>query len=418
MMTSLIAPPYWTCPKCSDEAFGVLSIYGDRYTRACKHCEYSSSFRLPEIKKKIIYLDQYALSNMLFALNPQINKKSKVDGIWLELFKKLDELCKLNLIVCPDSNYQMNESLVTPWFKNLKRLYELLSAGATFKTDSEIKAEQIYTYAKAWIEGEANPELNIEEVVRGNLFGWIPKLQITVDWTEPDNSITQLRNSRQETGEILNHIFDNWKTEKNVSIEERYRKEMDSFGIGVLEEYNKHIENKFKFLACDEKCDIKTIISPPATVKMVQAVINAFQNCSVSDEDIPIRIYEFFRCEAISKVPFLNASCWLLAALSRNAQNGQKSINRGTTNDINAIASLSTYCNVMLVDNPCRELLRQVENRLNVTDCVFFSTNNLPEFIDYLDKIKIDASAEHLATVKEVYGENWGKPYETLFTHD
>jgi hypothetical protein len=373
---------------------------------------------MPEINKKIIYLDQYALSNMLFSLNPKLKKKSRVNPIWYEIFMKLDELCKLNLIVCPDSSYQMHESLVTPWFKNLKRLYELLSNGASFKTDSEIKEEQVYVYAKAWIEVNTNPELNIEDVVRGNIFGWIPRLQITVDWTEPESSIKQLRTSRQETGESLNNIFEKWKTEKDISMEDRYRKEIESFGIGVLEAYNKYIENQLKFISCDEGCDIESIVSPPSTVRMVRAAMSAFQNSGVSDTDIPIRIYEYFRSEAISKVPFLNTSCWLLAALSRNAQNGQKSINQGTANDINAIASLSPYCNAMLVDNPCRELLKQVKNQVNLSECDFFSVKNLPEFINYLDDIKREASAEHLAMVREIYGENWGKPYVTIFTKD
>ncbi|MGA2855027.1 MAG: hypothetical protein ABSE90_12975 [Verrucomicrobiota bacterium] len=54
------------CPFCGCKStFGVLLVSGQRYTRKCGICGKSKRFDLPPLSKKIIYLDQFALSNMM-----------------------------------------------------------------------------------------------------------------------------------------------------------------------------------------------------------------------------------------------------------------------------------------------------------------------------------------------------------------
>ena len=71
-----ILPPYITCPKCKiSNSFGVLMIGGQRYTRRCRECWFTESHKLPELNKKIIYLDQFAISDMMKAVNDKIGKR-------------------------------------------------------------------------------------------------------------------------------------------------------------------------------------------------------------------------------------------------------------------------------------------------------------------------------------------------------
>ncbi|MCK5020734.1 MAG: hypothetical protein KAS32_27180 [Candidatus Peribacteraceae bacterium] len=135
-----ISPPFIKCPKCNKEAFGVLTINCNSYTRRCRACFFPRGkdrpqiYDLPQLEKKVIYLDQFVISEMMKCLNPQTkaHKKGKLDPFWLALFEKLDTLSKLQLIIYPDSIYHTNESLLSPYFEPLKRLYELLSHGVSF----------------------------------------------------------------------------------------------------------------------------------------------------------------------------------------------------------------------------------------------------------------------------------------------
>jgi ADP-heptose:LPS heptosyltransferase len=130
---------YIACPKCCKSTFGVLMILKDHYCRRCRECFYpkggqrAASFPLPELNKSVIYLDQFAISNML-ALNPgaKSGSQTRLDlPFWLTLFEKLDSLCKLQLIVCPDSDFHRHESMLSAFYPPLERMYELLSGGVS-----------------------------------------------------------------------------------------------------------------------------------------------------------------------------------------------------------------------------------------------------------------------------------------------
>jgi hypothetical protein len=84
--------------------------------------------------------------------------------------------------------------------------------------------------------------------------------------------------------------------------------------------------------------------------------------------------------------------------------------------DIRIISVLLPYCDAMFIDNECRGLLCE-EPLSGALDygTTLFSTNNKERFLNYLDDIKSRASPEHLDKVKEVYGEDWEKPYTTLY---
>ena len=418
MWDLFIKPPYWKCPQCLSESFGVSSINSNSYTRTCKNCEYTDSYKLPALKKKIIYLDQFAISKMMFALNPNTGKQEKIDGIWTSLFCKLHELCKLNLIICPDSSYHRHESYVSQWFESLKRLYELLSGNVQFKTDVEIKQEQIYTHAKAWVE-KSVPDLNINEAVRGDVSGWLQRLQIAVHWKASEAAIEQLREDRGQISEILNTFFRKWHDEKGKDIADWYQEEVSSYGNEALRQYSEHFYRvKHAFRTGNIDIAVTTLKAPSSFVEIVTSAINAFRDSGVPDVDIPQYIFDFFQDQAaIKKIPFVNTTAWLFAALARSAANGQKTINQGTANDIDSIATLSPYCDAMLVDNPSRELIRQVSKNLGL-NCTFFSENELDVFISYLDAIKAGADADLLTKVREVYGDSWKEPYTALFAND
>jgi len=60
--TVLIQPPFIVCPHCGADVFGVAFIQGHYFFRRCRECWHSQQYRLPPIQKKIVYLDQFAIS--------------------------------------------------------------------------------------------------------------------------------------------------------------------------------------------------------------------------------------------------------------------------------------------------------------------------------------------------------------------
>src|SRR4051794_22253135 len=57
--------PFESCPSCGLDTLGILTAGGDSVTLRCTKCRYTHLDALPELDKRVIYLDQNAFS-MLF----------------------------------------------------------------------------------------------------------------------------------------------------------------------------------------------------------------------------------------------------------------------------------------------------------------------------------------------------------------
>ena len=157
-----ISGPYQKCPnpEClADDAFGVfMPIEGSRsYSRECIKCGYEKGCPFPKITKKIVYLDQFVISNLVKLLDKShpSHQKIKTDPFWTELFIKLEKASKSQAIVCPDSFYHKDESLVgNTNFKLMKRLYEHFSSGKTLYPSLMIEKHQIAQHFEGWLENK------------------------------------------------------------------------------------------------------------------------------------------------------------------------------------------------------------------------------------------------------------------------
>ena len=118
---------------------------------------------LPPVRKKIIYLDQYVVSNLMKLDNPTLQRTDKLaaNPFWQELRDLLTELRDLQLIVCPDSTSHVSESRISPFNAELKKTYEHLSGGITFNSFSDISNSQIGELARAWSE-QREPIFNFD----------------------------------------------------------------------------------------------------------------------------------------------------------------------------------------------------------------------------------------------------------------
>lgn len=215
-----IMPPYKTCPKCGQDTFGVQTIEGTRYSRRCRTCLHLvDRLPLPPLRKKIIYLDQYVISNLMKLENPalQRNDNLKTNPFWEELRALLMELRQAQLIVCPDSASHVSESRISPFNAELKKMYEHQSSGLTFNSFESIQSRQIGELARAWSEGrEPHFEFNPREVLSNDPHQWSKRYYITFQdnpFVIPD----EIKASRAFMHNTIARLFrDQWSKEKRT----------------------------------------------------------------------------------------------------------------------------------------------------------------------------------------------------------
>lgn len=425
----MITGPYITCPKCTEDTFGILSIYDNSYTRRCKSCLYPKgnegymSFALPKLNKKIIYLDQFAISNMMKVLNPQTKANKKgIDGFWLRLFEKLYSLSRLQLIVCPDSEYHDSESQVTAYYKELKRMYKLLSHGKTFYDKETIKNFQLYEHFTNWLVDKNSfaVDHDINEIVHGSINSWTNKLIISVDHKINMEAIEALLEHRNQNYSAIARVFHLWNKSKITDFNHWYKKEVKEFGKGTLNMYFEYLQKWYKVTNNTELDDFKEYeaLIASSSVRHVNMMLDILNKHGVGDELLQLsKIVEYFKTANFDKLPFLHLSASLLASIARKAAAGRKKPpNRGTINDIEMISTFLPYCDAMFIDNECAGYLNEkpLVDKISFPTKIF-SQSKREEFMQFLDEIEQSASQEHIELVTKVYGESWKTPYITLY---
>lgn len=419
-----ISPPYQKCPKCCQpDTFGTLMVNDDSFTRRCSSCWHTDSIPLPELNKKVIYIDQFAISNMMKSLNTKTdaNKKGRVDIFWRTLFEKLDRLCKLQLIICPDSNIHTEESLMTGYFEALKRMYELLSHGVSFENQETIKESQLYEHAFNWASGNSNKavSLNAHDVIYGKINAWQDRLIVSVNMNYQASWIEEIRKSRDFVYVEMFEVFKRWQSEKGKPFRYFFDNECKGFIQELIYNYVDYLKRWNDISQGNLKITFEDVF-PPYSYNMIKAIQEALEKAEIHDEEIWSKTMEYLYSKSIRDIPFLKISAMFYAAIARKAAAGKKKPpGKGMANDINIISVILPYCDAVFIDKECHSYMKEKPlcDELNY-DTKIFSLSNKNDFLEYLESIENNTSKDHFFWVRQVYGDNWDKPYTELYAKD
>ena len=341
----------------------MLHIGDTRCERRCRACWHTDTVYLPELKKTIVYVDQFAFSNIMKFLSPEVkgHERATAEPFWKELFETLGVVCHLQLVACPDSREHQHESLTSPFYKALKHTYEHFSGGVSFRDAETIRIRQIAAHARAWLKNEpASHDFRPESISSGRLHGWNGRIFVTVDGLLP-GMVDELRTSRGKTHTILQQVFGQWQREKK-SFKEVFEAEKASYGENLVRVYTADCRKRAQMegmMMCGQMPPLNDVLISQTEI-LVRNLQFIFQE-EIGVEQGNARLAEFIKTGAINETPFNIIASSMLASLAKKAAAGQKEIpNQGTVTDINIVSTLLPYCDAMFVDNGCRALLQDI----------------------------------------------------------
>ena len=388
--------------------------------RRCRDCGHRRSHRLPELRKKIIYLDQFVISNLMKLDNPATKGHAAVsaDAFWPELRDLLFQLGHLQAICCPDSHSHEEESRTSPFNADLKKTYERLSAGITFAQFDSIKSNQIGELAYAWAEGRPPAfDFDPRRVLSGDPNGWSERYYI-VTADNPFISDERLRQVRAAAHANIGRLFLEIWTKEKQTFEYWYEFERTGFQGYLLTAIAKHGQERAEavrsFRSGEEpSLDVLDKILP----SFAEQIAKGIEEIMLSSKNGVVRAPEtqgelvksFFQQNRIADAPFVKLQSLMVAAMAMRAAQGQKDPpNRGTVTDIDTVAHLLPYCDAMFMDNGCRSLLLDVPSALRPADAgKMFSLNVKKEFLGYLRSIRDGISSEQAQAIRDVYGDGY-----------
>jgi hypothetical protein len=433
-----ISGPYKNCPnpQClAVNSFGVFIPISEStaYSRECIKCWHKEHFELPRIKKKIVYLDQFLISNLVKLLDKShpSHEKIKADPFWESLFIRLEKASKLQAIVCPDSFYHRDESMTGGVeFKLMKRLYEHFSSGKTLYPSIIIEKNQIAHHFESWLAGKkANFEFKPEDIAfERDLHSWSVGLRISVGGNPHPGQVESLHKTNETAREQLKAVWTRWQNEKEVGFVNRIKEETSGLWKGLISaarQFAVRKNNAMTKMAAGEnyEMDLDDFLAPMSN-DIIETLTRIAQTKGLQGNQVPESIVKYFgNIDSQLEIPQVRISSVMFAGWAHRAANGKKNPPKSTA-DVQFISSYLPYCDALFVDKESAMLLREFPKgtpskfRLAEFNACIFSLANKEQFLDYLDQLVLDIPAEQLEILKDMEGEDYGKPYWSIIEHE
>lgn len=377
--------------------------------------------------KKVIYLDQFAISEMVKTLDTRSKAHARVNPLWQQVFEALERVCKLQLAVCPWSLIHRDESLVSEMFEPLKRMYEHLGNGVGFRRPIEIELRQINTALVAWLDGKTpDHDLNSERITTGSPHRWQGRYLVTVSMHHPAEQVSGLRQRRARLEGALARWFDECRRRSDQSFDHALRIEFDGYRDVLLGAYRDMVNRERELLRLYEATtgeplpshieNVAPLVGPGR--EQVRLILEVSNGRGIAKNETARILSDFLDSECFRNMPIHAISTRLFAVIAHAAANHQKRPpDQGTANDIDLVSAYLPYCDAMLIDNRTRAMLDKGVPRKYAVNypCRLFSANVGSEFLDYLKSVEEEADPLIISLVRQVYGENWLKPFVTMF---
>lgn len=384
-------------------------------------CWRKQRFNLPALNVKLIYLDQFFLSNILRVLDPQtpagrLLRLGPHAAFYRSAFEKIHRLCSLQLLVCPNSSLHYDESVVTPDFRELRRLWEILSLGATLHRPETIRDSQVMNFARKWIglpPDEPQPGQR-ESIVAGRINAWQNWFQVTLNTGVNPELLTGLRETRTKKYEGFRRVYAKWQKEKDRGVDYWLTMERKGLSNVLKERLAARLTRELLVRSgrAQETFDDVLRATMDTDFRLLVDLDGLFREAGIPDDERLEKSWQCLESEEFGEVPFIKISSHIFAALARRAALGQRPPGRAPFNDVDAIAAYYPSCDAMFLDKEMEALLKEppLRSALDFGGKVF-SLRSKDEFLDYLDDIERSTPEKHFQTVREVYGADSLRPY-------
>jgi hypothetical protein len=386
------------------------------YVRRCINCWFDRSFPLPALNKRIIYLDQFVISNMMKELDPG---NTQAPGFYRALFERLDRLSKLQLVVCPDSPIQAHESVVDTRYEKIRTVFCQLSHGVSFRDPTTILHAQIMRAFNCWMSREPGlADVSRDFALTKNPDVWQDRYRIELNCSLPGLA-AELRTKRSVVTHRLREICKGWRDDVAFSFKETFDNELAGHAKQILDQFARYSAH-FAAVQLGHAPFDDEVCFPPAAFMLVTRMVTKLAPTFPNMEECFARIREFFASEHFRTLSGARISALLWATIARDVNAGRNSDHfpkASMYNDIDAVALYSPFCDAMFVDKEISHFTRQKELQQELAGTsLFFSLrkNEKADFLEYLRRIEAEAPSEHTQMVEKVYGPDWPTPFVDL----
>lgn len=385
------------CPSCGGkQRFGNVSVGQNSVLRGCMSCTYRTRVWLPDIRKKIIYLDQFFFSSAF----------REHDARFVEAAQLIRHLSELQLLVAPFSS--VHEEETHQWQghggRNKDDLMEFIKAtsrGHEFNPAYEVERTQIVRAFRVFLADAPDTfQLQDGDATDDDLHNWDDYYRIDVGRYMGD--IDLIRGLKRESVEALVDLFPDWRQSRNA-YDEDVELEIQASAKGYIDSF-------IQYATRLAQGDYAALLDSPIMSMVVQLLLHCLPD-DMTPEDRLTRIGAFFSSPHFRQVPYQWLSARIFASLKDMVRRGayqsrENTIKRlsGFFKDVQHIATYAPYCDAFVMDQPMASLVADPRIDLQARYSVHvFSLNNWGALFEWLSSLERAMSPEHRAGVEAAY---------------
>jgi len=358
---------------------------------------------LPAIeRKKIIYLDQNVIGNIMAALHPDERPKQPASVIARAdaIFAKLDRLRKAQCIVCPYSWDHRRESVVAhKYFVSLMKVYTYLANDIRFVSAFDIQKRQLALFTEAWFQGDtSNIDYADDSVFESHPHHWYWRQEnMPFSYVTYDGEADETRAIRDLFDAGLTNTYNEWREK---SEEQVYQEERNGFLIWLLKCVRQitGVES-YEGITRDDMAECMNIMITLLHVLQRRGELESSKE----------RITQMLEDKELSdKIPFIKYSAVMNMCLARRVKTKPQPLElgewQGEVTDISRISNYATYCDAIFTDKYFAEQLEDDKiKRLIGGNCRFYHLKKYECFMEYLEGIEGEYK-EQIAESEKILG--------------
>ena len=199
-------------------------------------------------------------------------------------------------------------------------------------------------------------------------------------------------------------MFQHWKENADVKLEQWIEEEALDYGPSVLKAYRRDLK-KLRDIREGRRELLDQEVFPTQSQILVSVLMQEIRDAGVAEEQIRSKLLAFLHSPSIKLVPFNRIAAALYATVAKKAPHQNKLPTKGFSIDVDVISCLLPYCDAMFLDVECWSYLSELKRSGRLSyDARIFSLRNKEEFADYLDALLAAVSPDHRLLVGEIYG--------------
>lgn len=323
-----------TCRCCDRGRMIAAGIHFGKLKLFCNNCREVVWVEPPAIRKKLVYLDNGVIANML---------KSESDGSRKTIFTDLVEVASranaLQVAIFPTSPLARQEAelrdpkMFELWLNMARGL-----GSSKLRNPLSIKREQFKRALERFL-AKAEPTMSSKPPLLDAFYddphAWVDVLRFDVNWRTTADDIEASRERKDAILPAYQQVREQYRKD-GFSFDQIRQAELDGIGITILAELRQYVYRTQK--------DDAEFYLPPLYIRLHQHLQDKHEQ---SVAEAQRQLQAFLNSEYVKTVPHAQIDSLLTAGLFSEAN---RDIGRGDDFDIQHIASYLPYVDVMVVD--------------------------------------------------------------------